>query len=71
MKYVESTGRGQRVVREAKKFLCVGTCLVRETYLLGTQKFEVAMAFKVYPVEMRPQQWMRWRLRIAQLLYIK
>lgn len=46
MKYVESTGRGQRGVREAKKFLCVGTRLVKETYLLGTQKFEVAMPLK-------------------------
>lgn len=71
MKYVESTGRGQRGVREAKKFLCVGTRLVKETYLLGTQKFEVAMAFKVYPIEMRPQQGMRWLLGITQVLYIK
>lgn len=22
----------------------------------------MAMAFKVYPIEMRPQQWMRWLL---------
>lgn len=71
MKYVESTGWGQRVVREAKNFLCVGTRLVRETYLLGTQKFEVAKAFKVYPIEMRPQQWMRWLVGITQLLYAK
>lgn len=59
MKYVESNGRGQRGLRKAKQFLCIGTSLVKETCLLSTEKIKVEIAFKVYPVEMR-QQYLRW-----------